>query len=145
MPSPKGHPPYNKNGEGGRPKIYTKEFIDKEADALEEWMKDKNNLFIEFFAFDRDYNEDKIAYFEKENERFRRAYKKFKMKQKAELFSGGLKRKYAHPMCALILSHSHGVHQKTEQKITGSATDPLSFIVQEIDGLTKDLLNDEAE
>lgn len=142
MPAPRGHPPYNKNGEGGRPKKYTEEFIDKEAEALEEWMKDKQNLFIELFAFERGYDEDRISEFERANERFSRAYKKFKMRQKGMLFEGGLKRKFAHPMCALILSHSHGVYLKQEQKVTGDVVNPLAFIVQEVDGSTKDLVNE---
>lgn len=141
MPAPKGHPPYNKNGEGGRPKIYTKEFVDKEADLLEEWMQDKNNLFIEDFCFDRGYHDGRIDEFIKSSERFALTYQKFKMRQKSELFKGGLKRKFAHPMCALILSHNHGVYQKTEQKVTGDVANPLAFVIQDIDGKTKDLVD----
>lgn len=142
MPAPKGHAPYNKNGEGGRPKIYTKEFVDKEADLLEEWMKDKNNLFIGDFTFERGYTISRIEEFKKISEKFSVTYQKFTDRQMTELFKGGLKRKFAHPMCALILSHSHGVYQKTEQKVTGDIANPLAFIVQEVDGSTKDLVNE---
>ena len=142
MPAPKGHPPYNKNGEGGRPKKYTEEYIEREATLLEEWMKDKNNLFIGDFTAERGYTIRELTDFKNINEKFAHTYEKFRDRQMTELFKGGLKRKYAHPMCALILSHSHGVYQKTEQKITGSATDPLTFIVEEVDGLTKDLVNE---
>lgn len=86
MAAPKGHPPYNKNGEGGRPKIYTEEFIDKEAIALQEWMKDKQNLFIEDFCFERGYHESRITEFAEANERFSLAYSMLKMKQKTALF-----------------------------------------------------------
>lgn len=141
MPAPKGHLPYNKNGEGGRPKIYTPEFIEKEAEALEEWMKDKNNLFIEDFAYERGYDESRIPEMSN-NERFLGAYNRFKQRQKTALFKGGLNKKFAYPMCALILSHNHNIVAKTEQKLTGSSTDPLAFIIQNIDGTSKDLVND---
>lgn len=142
MPAPKGHPPYNKNGEGGRPKIYTKEFADKEAAILEEWMQDKNNLFIGDFTFERGYTIRELTDFKRISERFDRTYEKFKDRQMTELFKGGLRRKFAHPMCALILSHSHGVYLKQEQRVTGDNTNPLAFIIQEVDGLTKDLVNE---
>lgn len=143
MPAPKGHAPYNKNGEGGRPKVYTEEFLDKEADALQEWMKDKQNLFIEDFCLERGYHESRIDEFVQANERFSLAYRMFKMKQKTALFKGGLTKKFAYPMCALILGHNHGIVAKTEQKLTGSTTDPLACLLQTIDGQTKDLMHDE--
>lgn len=145
MAAPKGHPPYNKNGEGGRPKIYTEEFIDKEAAALQEWMKDKQNLFIEDFCFERGYHESRITEFVEANERFSLAYSMLKMKQKTTLFKGGLTKKFAYPMCALILGHSHGIVSKTEQKFSGDKFNPLGFILNSIDGKSKDLVDEEAE
>lgn len=145
MAAPKGHPPYNKNGEGGRPKIYTEEFIDKEAIALQDWMKDKQNLFIEDFCFERGYHESRITEFVEANERFSLAYNMLKMKQKTALFKGGLTKKFAYPMCALILGHNHGIVSKTEQKFSGDKINPLEFILSSIDGQSKDLVNGEAE
>ncbi len=142
MGAPKGHKPYPGCERGGRPKIYTEEFVDKEADLLEEWMKDKNNLFIGDFCFDRGYTLGRIDEFVSISKKFSLTYDLFKMRQMTELFKGGLKRKFAHPMCALILSHSHGVYQKTEQKVTGDVVNPLAFIVQDVDGTTKDLVNE---
>lgn len=141
MPAPKGHPPYNKNGEGGRPKKYTPEFVNDLAKHLEYWINlDKNNIFIEAWCLENDIPEETVTVELIKNERFSNAYKKLKSKQKLALFEGSLKRKFAHPMCALILSHNHGVYQKTEQKISGSADDPLAFVIQEVDGETKDLV-----
>lgn len=142
MAPPKGHAPYPGCEKGGRPKIYTKEFVDKEADLLEEWMKDKNNLFIGDFCFNRPYTDGRIDEFVKISDKFALTYERFKMRQKTEIFKGGLKRKFAHPMCALILSHDYGIHQKTEQKVTGDIENPLAFVVSNIDGSTKDLVNE---
>ena len=142
MGAPKGHLPYKGCETGGRPKIYTEEFIDNEAIALHEWIEDKNNLFIEDFCFERKYHDSRIPEFCSVNKKFSDAYDMLKMKQKSSLFKGGLNRKFAHPMCALILSTNHNVYLKTEQKLTGSATDPLSFVVENIDGNTKNLVDE---
>lgn len=142
MPAPKGHPPYNKKGEGGRPKVYTEQYINDLARHLNYWIdEDINNIFIERWCLQNDIPEEKVTKELVKNDRFSQAYKKLQTKQKVALCEGSLKRKFAHPMCALILSHSHGMYQKTEQKISGSATDPLAFVIQEVDGLTKDLVD----
>lgn len=143
MPAPKGHAPYNVNGEGGRPLRYTQEYVDELADDLIMWLNDHNeNLFIEDWCLENDIPEETISTDLINFERFSQAYNKLKTKQKVAIFKGGLKRKFAHPMCALLLSHSHNIHLKTEQKLTGSATDPLAFCIENIDGNTKDLVND---
>lgn len=146
MPAPKGHPPYNINGEGGRPKIYTKEFVDNEAEALNEWMrnstKEDSRLFIEDFCWTRNYHDTRIPEFVKISERFSHVYSMFKMRQKSALFKGGLSKKVAFPMCALILSNNHGIIPKSEQKITGDSVHPLHCIIDKIDGESKDLIYD---
>ena len=70
MPAPKGHEPYNKNGEGGRPKKYTDEFIANEADKFLEWMSDPKSMWYEDFALSRGYDPDLLSLWAKENERF---------------------------------------------------------------------------
>ncbi len=140
MPAPKGHPPYPGCETGGRPKKYTKDFIENEADLLEEWMKKKENIFMEDFCFDRMYDTDQLSLWAKENEKFSGTYKRFQMRQRSTLFKGGLSKKFAHPMCALILGHSHGIVAKTEQKLSGDAVNPLAFAVDTVNGNTKDLV-----
>lgn len=66
----------------------------------------------------------------------------FKMKQRTALFKGGLNKKYAYPMCALLLSHNHGINQRNEQIINGDLTNTLSFIIQNVDGSSKDLIDE---
>jgi hypothetical protein len=142
MPAPKGHPPYPGCETGGRPKKYTKEFMENEAELLREWMKDKNNIFIGDFCFDRDYGEARIDEFVKTNEKFSEVYSKFKLRQKTEIIKGGLKRRFAHPMCALLLSNCHDMYLRTEQKTVGEVSNPLAFALQSVDGTTKDLVNE---
>ena len=41
---------------GGRPKKYTQEFIEKEAEAFEKWMQKPNSVWFEDFANQRGYS-----------------------------------------------------------------------------------------
>ncbi len=141
MPAPMGHPPYNTKGEGGRPKIYTEEYLNNEADALIEWLKDEDNIFIEDFCLKRDHHESRIDEFVDDNERFAVAYNKLKMKQRTALFKGSLTRQFAHPMCALILSHGHKIYQRTDQKVESKNTNVNHNWVTEVSGTTTDLVN----
>ena len=142
MPAPKGHAPYKGCETGGRPKIYTEEFIDNEAEALEEWNQRDENIFIEKFCLERGYSVHRICEWVKSNQKFSAAYEMTLTKQRLFLISGGLRKKLSHPMCALLLSHSHGIVGKTEQKITGDAMNPLGFIYENVNGKTKELVND---
>jgi len=142
MGAPKGHAPYNKNGEGGRPKIYTEEFINNEADELDEWIKIKDNLFIEDFASERGYSEDRISEFVKVNDRFSRSISKFKQKQKTALLKGSLKKQYHFPAASLILGHYHGIYAKTEQKVSGSSDDLIHSVLKKADGDSKELVDE---
>lgn len=146
MPAPLGHEAYNKNGEGGAPVTkYTPEFIEAEACALEEWMTKKENVFIEDFCFERGYLSQRLREWCEKSERLASTYARFQERQKVVLFKGGLSKKFAYPMCALILSHSHGIIAKTEQKLSGDAVNPLAFILKNVDGTSKELINDKQE
>ena len=140
MAAPKGHAAYNVNGEGGAPKIHTKAYIDKLADELFIWMQEKENLFIQKFAYEKNFNHRKVSEFKQISQRFNEACDKLDAKQQFTIFDGGLKRKYAHPMCALILSCNHNIHAKTETTVTNNNQDSLASILDDIDGNTKDLI-----
>jgi hypothetical protein len=139
MPAPKGHPPYKGCETGGRPVKYNKAFIENEANLLEEWMEKKENIFIEDFCLERNYSYNRAIEWTKDNEKFSVTYQKLQTKQKVALFKGGLSKKFAYPMCALILSHSHGILSKSEQKLSGDAANPLSFLLKQANGKSKDL------
>ncbi len=141
MAPPKGHLPYNTNGEGGRPKIYTNDHVNHLAECLDNWIDtDKENIFIEDWCLEFAVPEETISKDLINFDRFSQAYKRLKTKQKVCIFKGGLKRKYAHPMCALLLSHVHNIHAKTETTVTNTNKDSLDCVIDEIDGNTKDLL-----
>lgn len=145
MGAPKGHEPYNKNGEGGRPLKYTDEFIEKEAEAFEEWITRKDSLWFEEFAHQRGYLGENLSLFANSNKRFSVAYKKAKEWQKYLLIKGGLLKKFNSNTTALLLSHNYGIHSKSESVISGDAANPFSALVHVVQGETKELVNDKEE
>lgn len=141
MAAPKGVV-YNVDGLGGRPRRYTDEYVNELAEKLDKWTEIEDNVFIEGFCYEHRIPEETISTELIKNDKFSKAYNRLKTKQKLDLFKGGLNRKHAHPMCALILSHNHNIVAKTEQKLTGSAVDPLTMLLGDIDGKSKGLVDD---
>jgi len=142
MPAPKGHAPYPGCETGGRPKKYTAEFIENEADKFLEWMNDPKSMWYEDFALSRGYDPDQLSLWAKENEKFSGVYKRSKAWQKSLLVRGGLLNKFNSAITTLVLTNTTGWSSKQESKISGDAVNPLSFILQNVDGKTKDLIDD---
>ena len=142
MPAPKGHPPYNINGEGGRPKKFTKEFIEKEAEAFLEWMQRHESVWYESFAVERGYDPGYLSLWAKENKRFSQVYALSQGWQKAKLISGGLLNHYNSSITKLVLANTVGWTDK--QQVSGDAVNPLAFVLNKIDGTSKELV-DESE
>ncbi len=140
MPAPKGHPSYNINREG-RPKKYTKEFIEKEAAEFLLWMEKKDSIWFERFAVSRGYNPDLLSMWAKENEIFHGVYKISQAWQKMKLIEGGLLNRFNSAIVKLVLSNTIGWTDK--QQISGSAENPLQFLIDQSDGSSKDLVEDE--
>lgn len=142
MPAPKGHEPYNKNGEGGRPLKYDDAFIENEAIEFEKWIEKPNSPWFEDFANQRGYSPDYLSEWAKENERFFGAYKRAQALQKSILIKGGLSNKFNPSFTKFVMSNTCGWSDRTESKISGNAQSPLAFILQSVDGTSKELVND---
>lgn len=140
MPAPKGHEPYNTNGEGGRPKTHTEEFINAEAEAFLKWMEIEDSVWYESFAFERGYTPDKFTLWAKTNERFHEAYKISQSWQKQKLLKGSLFGKYNASITKLILANTIGWTDK--QQVSGDGVNPLAFLMKESSNSTKELVND---
>jgi hypothetical protein len=143
MPAPKGHPPYPGCEKGGRPKVWTKEKIEAEADAFLEWMKDFKSLWYEDFALSRGYDPDNLSLWAKENEKFAGVYKQSKAWQKSLLVKGGLLGKYNASITKLVLANTAGWTDR--QQLSGDSVNPLSFLLQNVDGKSKDLVDEHEE
>lgn len=90
MPAPKNHKPYNTKGEGGSPKEHTESFIEKEAEALLQWLKSPTNFYFKNFALERGYHPQRMSEFSKKNKRFAEALEIAKATQECRLVGGGL-------------------------------------------------------
>lgn len=140
MPSPIGHPPYPGCETGGRPPKYTKEFIEKEAEALLKWIKDPKNIYLKRFAFERDYCSSRFTEFAKVNQKFALALKKAHEWQEIRLAEGGLSAEFNPGFTKFVLARTHGWTDKTEVKHT-VADDAPEWLKGSINS-SKDLLKD---
>jgi hypothetical protein len=143
MPAPKGHKPYPGGERGGRPKKWTAELIEKEADAFEEWMQRPDSIWYEAFCLERGFHPDYLSEWAKINERFCRVYKKSQVWQKNKLVNGGLLNKYNAGFTKFVMSNTCGWFEKTQ--VSGDSTNPLAFVLDRVDGRTKELVDNEDE
>ena len=139
MPAPKGHPPYPGCETGGRPKKYTSEFIEAEADAFMKWMKRPANIWYKDFALERGYDPRLLSLWEKENEKFSEVYKLSQHWQQSKLIKGGLLNHYNASITKLVLANTCGWTDK--QQVSGDTANPLAFILDKIDGNSKELVD----
>lgn len=143
MPAPKGHKPYKGSEMGGRPRRYSKEDIEKYADELVEWMKDESRFWFKDFCLERGIDPDLMAEWARENEKFNGAYKHAKSLQESRIFKGSMLSVFNSGMSKFALMNCHGWADKQEAKLSGDAVNPLSFILQNVDGATKELVDGE--
>lgn len=124
--APKGHPAYNTKGEGGAPKKWTEETINKEADALLEWLQKPSSVWFEKFAFERGYAIQRLSEWAKINKRFLEAYTRAKDWQLIKLLEGGLFKKFEPKITKLLLSHCYKMNEQSNVHQTG---DPVIQVV----------------
>lgn len=142
MPAPIGHEAYNTCGEGGRPLKYTAEFIEAEADALEKWMQQPGSIYFKRFAFDRGYSQQRLSEFAEVNQRFSATLAKAREWQEIRLAEGGLTNEFNSGFTKFVMGNVCGWSDRTETKLSGDAANPLAFLMQQVDGGSKDLVKD---
>ena len=145
MPAPRGHLPYNIQGEGGRPRKYSTEDIERFADELLIWIKNESNFWVKDFCLEREIDPRIMTDWAKENERFSESYSLAKSYQESRIFKGSMKEIFSGSMSKFALMNCHGWADKTESKISGDAVNPLAFILQNVDGTTKELIDGQDE
>ncbi len=140
MAAPKGHLPYGFGG--GRPKKYSPEEIEAFANEFATWLKTPTHVWFKDFCLDKDINPDYMAEWAEENETFRGVYKQAKHRQESRLINGGLLSTYNSNIVKLVLSNAHAWTDKQETKMSGDAANPLAFLLQQVDGKSKDLVDE---
>lgn len=89
----------------GRPLKYTPEYIEREADLLDAWMKIDGNVYFNKFVVDREYGPEYISIFSKENEKFAQVCARAKLRQETYLMEGGLNRKFDASFCKFTMQN----------------------------------------
>jgi len=138
MSPPKGHPPYNKNGEGGRPLEWTIERIEKEAEAFEEWLKLPNSVYFRQFAISRGWPHRYLQVFSERSSRFRAVYEFAQDWQECRLVNGALFKKLDSSFTKLVLSNTVGWSDKQDTNLTGD----VPSLLKEIADNFKDPVNE---
>ena len=145
MPSPIGHAPYPGCETGGRPTKYTKEFVDNEAELLEEWMKQPGNIVLNKFATERGYLRQRLTEFCEISEKFSDTFKKAKEWQENLLIENAVTKVFSDGFTKFILINNHGYADKSETKVSGDAANPFTFLLQKTSDKSSDLVKDEEE
>lgn len=143
MPAPKGHPPYAGCEKGGRKPLHSTEDIERFADELLIWIQDESKFWIKDFFLEKNMDPDFIHIFAEKNEKFAGARKIAKSMQESRIFKGSMKDTFNASMSKFALTVNHGWVDKVEQKISGDTTNPLHFLIETVDGNTKDLVNEQ--
>jgi hypothetical protein len=145
MAAPKGHKPYNKNGEGGCPPTrWTPEVLENLATKFEEWMNQPNSIWYEQFCLENDFLPDQLTEFAKRNERFNQVYRKSQTWQKTKLITQGLTNQYNPSFTKFVMSNTCGWTDKSQ--IAGDPTSPLiGMVLGKIDGMTKEIKRDTSD
>jgi len=141
MGAPEGHLPYPGCETGGRPSIYTKEFIENEADELQKWIKDSKNIYFKDFALQRGYAARRINEFAEKNEKFAQVFELVKDWQESKLVRGGLTRQFESGFTRFVMARVCGWKEEKNVNITSNGN-PLPDWVTNADGQSKDLVNE---
>ena len=145
MPAPEGHPPYPGCETGGRPVKYTPEFIETEAEALEKWMEKSGSIYFKRFAFSRGYSQQRLSEFAEQNVKFSETLARAREWQEIRLVEGGLTNEFNGSFCKFVMGNACGWTDRTETKLSGDAVNPLAFVLQNVDGKSKDLIHDDEQ
>lgn len=121
---------------GGRPEIYTLEWLDKEADLIVEWTKNPKNIYLKRFCLERGYNPSRMTEFAKKSEKFSLALSYVKEWQEVRLAEGGLLGEFNSGFCKFIMGNICAGFKETAPIQINSLED-----FKTIDGTSKDLVN----
>ena len=128
---PKGHPPYNVNGEGGRPKKWTSECLDELADSLDAWLdaalETKKEFWWQDWCFEVGTIPEKMATFAREHPRFRKSYERAKSWQAHIVQKGALHKKFSEGFSKFFLINRYP-DQWRDKASTDAAITPEALI-----------------
>lgn len=118
----------------GRPKKWTTEAIEAEAEALLEWFREDNNRFwLKKFAIEREYPSEYLSRFASESEVFSQALKMAKDIQEYRLVEKGFSKDTATAMAIFALKNVTNMRDNPEN----TEFDKVNKIADFIENLKK--------
>lgn len=138
-PPPKGNKRAVGN-HGGAPEIYTEEWIREEARRFLEWMQREGSIFFKSFAIERGYHPNRLQEFANRSPEFSGALELAKAWQEQKLVNLGLFNKTNSTITKFVLTNCHA--WKEHAQISGDAANPLEFLLKQVDGETKELVDE---
>ena len=107
----------------GRPKEYTAEFIQNEADEMINWFnKSESNVFLIKFATLRGYSKQRFSEWAKSNPYFSEQFTRAKEIQEARLLEFGLNGRHKEQMSKFVLVNHHDYKERSEQSVKTEGT-----------------------
>lgn len=137
-----------KPNKGGRPKIWTDERIQEEADALNKWVDKKLDdrhfdpavvIWVKDFALERGIPIQYLSEWDQKHEGFREAYARARGVQESQLVNASLLKLHDAGMAKFVLvnNHKEGWADKQSVELGGAANTPP--IVLEVKYVTPDV------
>lgn len=123
----------------GRPRKYTDEFLKAEADALWQWTKKTDAVYVKTFAIERDYSPTRFHEFCLESEYFSTVFDKVKEWQEQKLIHLALFQKTSFPMTKMLLAKFHGFSDPEKQTIIMTADSSLQCLIDKAAGKSRDI------
>lgn len=124
--------------QGGRPEKWTQERLSQLAKDVREWIKLKDSIFMKTFLYEQDIHPNQIEELKQKSKEFSEAWDAAKVWQEQKLIVEALKRRTSEGITKFVLANVHGYKEKTE--VSGDSSCPLNFILNDIDGKTKDIV-----
>lgn len=144
MPAPKGHAPYPGCEKGGRPRIWTDEIIEKEAEELLEWLKKPGNFYFDDFCIEKGYPTEYLPQWANRNDKFRKAYKMARTVQKRTIAKNAMFKKFDSSFSKWFLSCNYGMmegndtsglDEESQSKSTRSIADVKATCIEHANSL----------
>lgn len=115
---------------GGRPEEWTKEKIDIETQALEDWINDPTKFYLNGFATDRGYHSKHLEVFAQRHEGFRLTLARAREVQEQRIVEASLTKKFDGNFAKFVLANRAGWKERTE--VSGDSSNPLALVLDKV-------------
>lgn len=102
--------------DGGRPAMYTDEWIKEEAERFREWMQRPESVFFKSFAIERGYHPVRLHEFADRSPEFSLALQIAKAWQEQKLVNFGLFNKTNSTITKFVLTNCHSWKEQSQEQ-----------------------------